>query len=60
MKYLDTPIHLVSASGTVPAGYEQLVVAEGQSDLKLLQQLEELRQVALGETFSLKQKLFHH
>lgn len=35
-----------------------MILAEGQSDLKLLQQLEELRQVAPGETLGLGQELF--
>lgn len=42
------------------AGHKQLVLSERQSDLELLQQFEELRQVALWETFGLKQELFHH
>lgn len=53
-------ISSVVANLNIPAGYQQLVLAKGQSDLKLLQQFEELRQVALGETFGLKQKLLHH
>lgn len=47
-------ISSVVANLNIPAGYQQLVLAEGQRDLKLLQQFEELRQVALGETFGLK------
>lgn len=42
-----------------PAGHQQLVLAEGKSDLKPLQQCEELRHVALGETFCLVQELLH-
>lgn len=42
-----------------PAGHQQLVLAEGKSDLKLLQQFEELRHVALGEAFGLRQELLH-
>lgn len=42
-----------------PAGYQELIVTEGQSDLELLQQLEELRHVAVGERFGLGQVLFH-
>lgn len=52
--------HNLLLEQNVPAGHQQLVLAEGQRDLKLLQQLEELRQVALGETLGLRQRLFHH
>lgn len=42
-----------------PAGNQELIITEGQSDLELLQQLKELRQVAVGERFGLGQVLFH-
>lgn len=42
-----------------PAGNQELIITKGQSDLELLQQLKELRQVAVGERFGLGQVLFH-
>lgn len=49
----------VAGNINILAGYQQLVFSERQRDLELLQQFEELRQVALWETFGLIQKLFH-
>jgi len=47
------------ATLNVPAGHQQLVLAEGKSNLKLLQKFEELHQVALWEAIGFKHKLFH-
>lgn len=57
--FKNTQQTLEAATVSPPAGHQQLVLGEGKGDLKLLQQLEELRHVALGETFSLRQELFH-
>lgn len=57
--FLTTQETFEAASLIPPAGHQQLVLAEGKSDLELLQQLEELRHVTRGETFGVRQELLH-